>query len=792
MNGLISVVSFTMIYYFVKSFLLSFVWVISWLPFIFVMRKISADKKYSMLLVIFIFLPFLPLMKVDSFIHDRVGVVSSFEGYNHVNIEKIITQRGVSEKFFQGRPLAGTEKIDPGNCASSGYAGFLARIRYIDVLLLLWFSGFILFIVKYIRGFYTLKGILYRSRAADNGNFKNVYRHFRDIGKKWRKPGFRISTEINSPVSFGLLRPMVIFPLFISDEMNESGTRQIIVHELAHINRKDFAVVIIQRIIEAIFFFNPLVWYLSGNLQELQEESCDDIVFQYNSDRLGYAENLVKILSHTVYTKSLAVNGMSGGGKNLKRIKKILHPGRKMKNQGLKKTAAILASGIAAGCLFVTCSNTSVNNTGKGIDSSGFPHDVAVIIDEMNDYYMQNTMIPLMESDSIRMKFLNKALDKASGIKDENVKKRTILNLQLMKTDFLYDIEESKKICTEQLPVAVKLGDRVAEARCLIKLGEYGRIFKKKQKNENEKKISDAVKIFRETGRNDLLQWALISDIGNSFEEKDLQKAFSVSDELIDIMKKTGKEDDTVIAHAVYGFVNELKNIYHENELLLYNCTAEIFTRGKDGRVIYSGEPGFGGHLNMSEKEMALFDYPMYWMLGNSGGIAYEWLKKGKSEIVKSFSFNREYLQSIVTCVSVNETIEVPAGIFNNCRHINIITKDTPGSEAEDKKAGNSKKINEIIKGGLDIWYASGTGIVKLTRKREGTESSLVLTGYTVSDNSKDSFFPLKKGSLWEYTVLAGKTDSYRSKYVSKVESENEGRYYFSHYGYVVKNKLKK
>lgn len=787
MNGLHSTAAI-IIPYLTKTFFLSLIWMAAWLPLIFIMRKRSADKKYMVFLTVLLFIPFLPVMTADSFIHYQPGVASVMRDYNPVSIDKILSRGGVSENFINDNSMTRNDQTIPGNNSQSEDAGFLTQMRYVDVLLFVWFAGFIFFSIKYPAGFYSLKRILKRSNAYDPAKLKRIIRSLPETGIL-RRTRFRISGEISSPISFGIIKPVVIVPSFTYYDLNDSGIEQIILHELAHLKRNDSAVVIILRIMEAVFFFNPLIWYLSGKLQFLQEECCDDIVFQYSSDRPGYAENLLAILSRTAGIKYSAVNGISGGGKNLERIKKILNPGEQMKNTGLKKIIFILTAGIAAGCIFVTCSNTSVQNTGKGVDSSIFPREVAAIIDEMNDYQIKNTMVPLMESDLSRMNFLNRALDKASEIKDGKEKKRTIMNLLLLKTDFLYDFEEIKKICTEQLPVARELGDRAAEGRCLFKLSEYGRIFNKKQKAVNEKMFYDALRIFRETGRNDLLQWALISDIANSLEENSYDKVFSVAGELVDIMKKTGKEDDAVIASAIDGFINDLKKNYSGNILMLYHCTAEIFTRGDDGRVVYSGEPGFGGSLGMSDNEMALFDYPFYWMLANSGGIAYEWLKKGESETVKSFSFSREYLQSTITCVSDDEKVEVPAGTFSNCRHIRIITTDIPApGDKEKNESENSKNINRIIKGQLNIWYAPGTGIVRVTRKQYGTESSLVLTGCRITGNDS-SYFPLSKGSSWEYTVSAGKAGKYISRYVSRVESEIDGKYYLSSYGYAFRRK---
>lgn len=113
--------------------------------------------------------------------------------------------------------------------------------------------------------------------------------------KEIRRPvQLKISRAVNSPVSYGLWRPVVLLPE-TAMQWSTSTRKQILVHELSHIHRLDWLTMLVARIICALFWINPLTWHALREMNEAAEKSCDAEVYRHNDEHIGYAENLLRL-----------------------------------------------------------------------------------------------------------------------------------------------------------------------------------------------------------------------------------------------------------------------------------------------------------------------------------------------------------------------------------------------------------------------------------------------------------------------------------------------------------------
>ncbi|MEO8478987.1 MAG: M56 family metallopeptidase [Gemmatimonadota bacterium] len=100
-----------------------------------------------------------------------------------------------------------------------------------------------------------------------------------------------------SPGVAGWWRPVILVPLAIPLAMPPLQLEQLIAHELAHIQRRDYLWNAVQGVIEVLFFFHPAIWWLSNRARIERELACDDMVLaayrqpvEYGSALLGLAE----------------------------------------------------------------------------------------------------------------------------------------------------------------------------------------------------------------------------------------------------------------------------------------------------------------------------------------------------------------------------------------------------------------------------------------------------------------------------------------------------------------------
>lgn len=115
------------------------------------------------------------------------------------------------------------------------------------------------------------------------------------------------SGQVRVPAAFGFFRPAIVLPEWTVRTLSEEELTSAVLHELAHIDRWDDWTNLGQKIIRALLFFHPAVWWIDGRLAIEREMSCDDAVLAQSADPKGYAECLVSIAEKTLLHKQLAL-----------------------------------------------------------------------------------------------------------------------------------------------------------------------------------------------------------------------------------------------------------------------------------------------------------------------------------------------------------------------------------------------------------------------------------------------------------------------------------------------------
>ena len=135
------------------------------------------------------------------------------------------------------------------------------------------------------------------------------------------------SSVIRSPMAAGTLRPHIILPSGIVTELSQEKLRFIILHELAHLQRKDIYVNWITTLLQIFHWFNPLIWYAFNQMREDRELACDaNLLSVLKPDEYkSYGDAIICLLerfSYPVYDHTVA--GFASGKSHIKqRMAKI-------------------------------------------------------------------------------------------------------------------------------------------------------------------------------------------------------------------------------------------------------------------------------------------------------------------------------------------------------------------------------------------------------------------------------------------------------------------------------------
>jgi beta-lactamase regulating signal transducer with metallopeptidase domain len=149
------------------------------------------------------------------------------------------------------------------------------------------------------------------------------------LARAQRRMGFKHGTalltsdELASPVSWGLMRPVIVLNTRAVEATGEAEA--IIAHELAHVARMDWVKLLLARVATALFWFNPLVWVLAREAHQLREEAADDAVLAADIAGTDYAQLLVGVARHECPGLLLGAHGVAPSKNSLaRRVARVL------------------------------------------------------------------------------------------------------------------------------------------------------------------------------------------------------------------------------------------------------------------------------------------------------------------------------------------------------------------------------------------------------------------------------------------------------------------------------------
>jgi bla regulator protein blaR1 len=125
------------------------------------------------------------------------------------------------------------------------------------------------------------------------------------------------------PGVVGILRPTLLLPDGIVEQLMPEQLHAIVLHEYCHIRRRDNLAAFLHMIVESVFWFHPLVWWIERRLIEERERACDEEVVRLTSDREAYAESILNVCRFYAAAPSICVSHVTGAELR-KRIEEIM------------------------------------------------------------------------------------------------------------------------------------------------------------------------------------------------------------------------------------------------------------------------------------------------------------------------------------------------------------------------------------------------------------------------------------------------------------------------------------
>ncbi len=121
-----------------------------------------------------------------------------------------------------------------------------------------------------------------------------------------------LSDDSLEPGIFGIVHPVLLWPGGLSEKLDDAQLEAVIAHELCHVQRCDNFAAATHMLVEATFWFHPLVWWLGVRLIDERERACDEEVLQHGSEPHLYAESILKICEFCLSSPLTCVSGVTG------------------------------------------------------------------------------------------------------------------------------------------------------------------------------------------------------------------------------------------------------------------------------------------------------------------------------------------------------------------------------------------------------------------------------------------------------------------------------------------------
>jgi len=284
------------------------------------------------------------------------------------------------------------------------------------LLLLTWGFFFLVNCIKLATGLAAANRLKYYKTHPVNEEWIVKLRELRDILGMRQSINLLQSELVKVPATLGFFKPVILLPVGLITSIPPEQAEAILMHELGHIRRGDYLVNFFQRFVDAIFFFNPGIVWISSLLRQEREACCDDIVVAGIGQKRNYLNALVSFQEYTINHKSYVLGISNRRQYLLNRVKRMVTNENKKLN--LVEKAALL-SGILLFSAFTYIAQekeadalpvTIPVEQFTGLQQSNAP---------MAEKYLVETKIPAARKGKKKAKPYNKSITDTIPVKED-------------------------------------------------------------------------------------------------------------------------------------------------------------------------------------------------------------------------------------------------------------------------------------------------------------------------------------------------------------------------------------
>lgn len=175
-------------------------------------------------------------------------------------------------------------------------SAFASATRYSGWLLAVWALGVLALVARLVHGLLTVRRIAYTAPEVDAGAWRAALHEVADRLDMEEPPRLVVSNAVRVPFACGFRHPTIVLPTEAMSWTDERR-RVVLLHELAHIQRRDMFGHLLSRLACIMYWFHPLVWMAARHLRAESERACDDLAIRSGARASDYAQHLLDIVT---------------------------------------------------------------------------------------------------------------------------------------------------------------------------------------------------------------------------------------------------------------------------------------------------------------------------------------------------------------------------------------------------------------------------------------------------------------------------------------------------------------
>jgi beta-lactamase regulating signal transducer with metallopeptidase domain len=270
-------------------------------------------------------------------------------------------------------PLLSMHPEGNGGTGSAGHALITVSTQWASYIFLAWGILAMAGLVRVLMATQHVHRLRAETAPVDMNSLPADSRALIEEFQQSRPVCLLVSQRLEVPTAIGFSKPAIILPAWLLESTPAEELKYILLHELAHLSRRDDWTNLAQKIVKALFFFLPSVWWIERRLSMDREVACDDAVLAHSGTPHAYAECLALIAERSFLRRQLALAQAAVGRmwQLTARVAMILDPNRPKATQLWKPAIPVVmvVAGLCALPASLTPSLVSFADTNQHVQT---------------------------------------------------------------------------------------------------------------------------------------------------------------------------------------------------------------------------------------------------------------------------------------------------------------------------------------------------------------------------------------------------------------------------------------